>query len=156
MYYVTLKPAAPLRLSAGAVPPCCRGVRWQPGGCISAAVPAESLLQRCAEADTKAAQSGVNIAVQDRAAHAKRASSGDSASTTGAPRARRVLHMGGIAAGTGPGSGQHEEPDIDMPDPEETATDDSDSDEAEGNNIYYPSKSKGGRHALLLPYASVY
>ena len=87
--------------------------------------------------------------MQDRAAHSKRASSGDSASATGAPRTRRVLHMGGIAAGTGAGSGHHEEPDIDMPDPEEPATDDSDSDEAEGNNIYYPSKSKGASLPML-------
>ena len=141
------KPAAPLALSAGAVQPCWRGVWWQSGGCISAVPLAHCLLRRCADAE--AARSGVNLAVQDRAAHAKRASSGDSASATGAPRARRVLHMGGIAAGTGSGSGHHEEPDIDMPDPEEPATDDSDSDEAEGNNIYYPSKSKGASLPML-------
>ena len=53
--------------------------------------------------------------------------------------------MGGIAAGTQPESihGHHEEPDIDMPEPDNPASDESDSDEAEGNNIYYPSKSKG-------------
>ena len=58
--------------------------------------------------------------------------------------------MGGIAAGTQSGSihGHHEEPDIDMPEPDTPASDDSDSDEAEGNNIYYPSKSKGGRCGL--------
>lgn len=58
--------------------------------------------------------------------------------------------MGGIAAGTQPGSihGHHEEPDIDMPEPDTPASDESDSDEAEGNNIYYPSKSKGG-HCIL-------
>ena len=150
VYHMTLKagkPAAPFTLSAGSAQPCCRGVWWQPGGCISAASLADPLLQRCADAE--AAQNGVTGAVQDRAAHAKRASSGDSASASGAPRTRRVLHMGGIAAGTGAGSGHHEEPDIDMPDPEETATDDSDSDEAEGNNIYYPSKSKGASPPML-------
>ena len=62
--------------------------------------------------------------------------------------------MGGIAAGMQPGSthGHHEEPDIDMPEADTPASDDSDSDEAEGNNIYYPSKSKGGHLCLVVPH----
>lgn len=89
---------------------------------------------------------------------ATKQSSGSFSSTAATPvgAGRRAAHMGGIAAGTQPGSihGHQEEPDIDMPEPDTLASDESDSDEAEGNNIYYPSKSKGGRCILLEPSPS--
>ena len=85
--------------------------------------------------------------MQNKPAPTKQASSSslDSATATVIATTRRMPHMGGIAAGTQPGGsshGHHDEPDIDMPDPETLASDESDSDEAEGNSIYYPSKSK--------------
>ena len=85
--------------------------------------------------------------MQNKPAPTKQASLGslDSAAATVMAMARRVPHMGGIAAGTQPGvlPGHHEEPDIDMPEPSTPASEDSDSDEAEGNSIYFPSKARG-------------
>lgn len=90
----------------------------------------------------------LGLSLQDKPQPTKQASLGslDTATATMVATARRVPLMGGIAASTQPGGHGHgEEPDIDMPEPDAPASDDSDSDEAEGNSIYYPSKSKGGR-----------
>ncbi len=74
----------------------------------------------------------------------------DSATAATFATARRVPHMGGIAAGTHAAQlrGIHEvvgmepEPDIDMPEPG-TPTSESESEEADGDALFFPSQGKG-------------
>ena len=81
----------------------------------------------------------------------------DSATAVTFATARRVPHMGGIAAGTHAAqlrgihevAGMEPEPDIDMPEPG-TPTSESESDEADGDALFFPSQGKGEHPSTFL------